>query len=106
VPAKDSRESAISSYTLQLMAISRNLFHKSGVQKPSSTLLQCQSLPNSSLRAVRSEYPAYIVVAFIYKQGGEAIRSQSAALHSTGNISAEDSGQPRTKAATTAHVEL
>jgi hypothetical protein len=85
-------ENAISSYTLQLMVISRNLFYKSGVQKPSSTLLQCQSLPTSSLGAVRSEYPAYIVVAFIYKQGGEAIRSQSESLHSTGNnISAKDS---------------
>ncbi len=29
--------------------------------KPSSTLLQCQSLPTSFLRAMRSEYPAYIV---------------------------------------------
>ncbi len=47
----------------------RNFF-KYSVQKPSSTLLQCQSLPTSSLRAVRSEYLAYIVVAFIYKQGG------------------------------------
>ncbi len=76
-PAKESsnqrgagRENAISSYTLQLMSISRNLFYKSGVQKPSSTLLQCQSLPTSSLRAVRSEYPADIVVMFIYRQGG------------------------------------
>jgi hypothetical protein len=59
------------------------------VQKPSSTLLQCQSLPTSSLRAVRSEYPAYIVVAFIYKQG-ESYSVSVASLHSTGNISAED----------------
>jgi hypothetical protein len=29
--------------------------------KPSFTLLQCQSLPNSFLRVVRSKYPAYIV---------------------------------------------
>jgi|LakMenE18May11ns_1017448.scaffolds.fasta_scaffold9264280_1 hypothetical protein len=52
------------------MVISRNLFYKTGVQKPSSTFLQSQSLPTSFLRAVRSEYPAYIVFAFIYKQGG------------------------------------
>jgi hypothetical protein len=29
--------------------------------KPSSALLPCKSLPTSYLRAVRSEYPAYIV---------------------------------------------
>jgi hypothetical protein len=63
------------------------------VQKPSSTLLQCQNLPTSFLQAVRSEYPADIVFTFICKQGGQAILSQSASLHSTGNISAEDSEQ-------------
>ena len=36
--------------------------------KPSSTLLQCQSLPTSSLRAVRSEYPAYIVARLYISQ--------------------------------------
>jgi hypothetical protein len=39
---------------------------------------------------LRSEYPAYIVFAFVYKQGREAILSQSAALHSTGNVTAEE----------------
>ncbi len=73
-----------------------NGFYKSGVKKPSTTFLQCQSLLTSSLRAVRSEYPAYIMFPFIYKRGGgggggEAICSQSASVHSTGNISAEDS---------------
>ncbi len=63
-------ENVISSNTLQLMVSSRNLFYKTGVQKPSSTLLQCQSLPTSFLRAVRSEYPADIVLAFICKWGG------------------------------------
>jgi hypothetical protein len=59
--------------------------------KPAPTLLQCQSLPTSFLRAVRSEYPAYKVFAPVYKRAKEAILSQSASLHSTGNISAEDS---------------
>ncbi len=43
-------------------------FYKTGVRKPSSTLLQCQSLPTSFLRAVRSEYPANIV--FALSRGG------------------------------------
>ncbi len=61
--------------------------------KPSSTLQQCLSLPTSFLQAVRSEYPAYIV-ARLYISGGEGdIRPQSALLHSTDNISAEDSEQ-------------
>ncbi len=38
--------------------------------KPSSTLVQWQSLPTSFLRAVRSEYPAYIV-AHPYISWGE-----------------------------------
>jgi hypothetical protein len=83
-------ENAISSYTLQLMVISRNLFHKLGVEN----LLQPYSMSKSAYlfsASCESEYHAYIDVAFIYKQGGEAIRSQSVSLHSTGNISAEDS---------------
>jgi hypothetical protein len=62
-------ENVISSNALQSMVISRNLFYKTGVQNPSFTLLQCQILPSTSLRAVRSEYSAYyIVVAFIYRR--------------------------------------
>ncbi len=37
--------------------------------KPSPTLLKCQSLPTSSLRAVRSEYPAYIVARLYISRG-------------------------------------
>jgi hypothetical protein len=37
--------------------------------KPSSTLLQCQSLPTSFPRAVRSEYPAYIVAHLYISRG-------------------------------------
>jgi hypothetical protein len=60
--------------------------------KPSSTLLQWQSLPTSFLRAVRSEYPAYINDVPLYKLRGRGY-SASASLHSTDNISAEDSEQ-------------
>ncbi len=58
--------------------------------KHSSTLLQCQSLPTSFPRAVRSEYPAYIVKRFYISWGEGDIQPQSASLHSTDNISAED----------------
>jgi hypothetical protein len=37
--------------------------------KPSSTLLQFQSLPTSFQRAVRSEYPAYIVARLYISRG-------------------------------------
>jgi hypothetical protein len=61
--------------------------------KPSSTLLQWQSLPTSFPRAVRSEYPAYIVTRLYISWGEGDIRPQSRSLHSTDNISAEDSEQ-------------
>ncbi len=53
------------------------------------SLLQCQSSPISFLRAVTRENVSYIV-ARAYKRPTKTTRlSQSAALHSTGNISAE-----------------
>ncbi len=53
------------------------------------TLLQCQSLPISSLWAVRKENVSYIVTR-AYKRPAEMVPlSQSVTLRSTGNISAE-----------------
>jgi hypothetical protein len=55
------------------------------------SLLQCQSLPISFLRAMKRENVSYIVTQ-AYKIPAETARiSQSATLHSTGNISAEGS---------------
>jgi hypothetical protein len=55
------------------------------------SLLQCQSLPISFLRAVRRENVSYIVNR-AYKRPAKITRnSQLATLHSTGNISAEGS---------------
>ncbi len=55
------------------------------------SLLQCQSLPVSFLRAVRRENLSYIVTQ-AYKRPAQTARlSQSATLHSTSNISAEGS---------------
>jgi hypothetical protein len=55
------------------------------------SLLQCQSLPISFLRAVRRENVSYIVTQ-AYKRPTEMARlSRSVTLHSAGNISAEGS---------------
>jgi hypothetical protein len=48
-------------------------------------------LPTSFLRAVRRENAAYIVTRAYIKPVKTACLSQSATLHSTGNISAEGS---------------
>jgi hypothetical protein len=86
---------AISSYTLysSINGYFKKPFSQLRGGKPSSTLLQCQSLPTSSLRAVRSEYPAHIVVVFIYKLGGKLFGLsrcrfilQATSLQRTGNI--------------------
>ncbi len=98
-------ENAISSFTLQLMVISRNLFHKTRVQKPSSTLLQCQSLPTYFLRAVRSNYPAYIVFAFIYKQGGGGYSFSVGVATFYRQHLCRGQWKTRSKPATTAHIE-
>jgi hypothetical protein len=59
--------------------------------KLAPSLLQCQSLPISFLRAVRRENVSYIVTR-AYKRPAKTTRLfQSATLHSTGNISAEGS---------------
>jgi hypothetical protein len=55
------------------------------------SLLQCQSLPISFLRTVTRENMAYIVNRAYKKAPNLVARSQSTTLHSTGNISAEDS---------------
>ena len=96
------------------LPISRQFFNNGYNKKPFfqnrggellSTLLQCQSLPTSFPTSWESEYSAYIVMRH-YKSWGEGgIRPQSASLHSTDNISAEDSEQARTKPDTIAHVE-
>jgi hypothetical protein len=54
-------------------------------------LLQCQSLPISFLRAVRRQNVSYIVTRAYKRPAKKTRRSQSATLHSTGNISAEGS---------------
>jgi hypothetical protein len=55
------------------------------------SLLKCQSLPISFLQAVRREIVSYIVTQ-AYKRPAKTTRhSQSATLHSTGNISVEGS---------------
>jgi hypothetical protein len=55
-----------------------------------SSLLQCQSSPISFLQAVKRESVSYIV-NMGQPRAKKGSRSQSATLHSTGNISAEDS---------------
>ncbi len=63
-------ENAISSYTLQLMVISRNLFYKSGVQK---TFFYLTSMSKSaSLFSMSCEKWISCLYSgvFIYKQGG------------------------------------
>jgi len=57
--------------------------------KLAPSLLQCQSLPISFLRAVRRENVAYIVTQAYIRPAKTARLSQSATLHSTGNSSAE-----------------
>jgi hypothetical protein len=59
--------------------------------KLAPSLLKCQSLPISFLRAVRRENVSYLVTR-AYKRPVKMTRhSLSATLHSTGNISAEGS---------------
>ncbi len=57
--------------------------------KLAPSLLQCQSSPISFLRAVRRENVSYIVTQAYKRPSKMTRRSQSATLHSTGNISAE-----------------
>ncbi len=59
--------------------------------KLSPSLLQCQSLPISFLRAVRRENVPYIATQAYIRPAKTTLHSQSATLHSTGNISAESS---------------
>jgi hypothetical protein len=59
--------------------------------KLAPTLLQCQSLPISFLQAVKRENVAYIVAQAYIRHAKAARLSQSATLHSTGNISADNS---------------
>ncbi len=55
------------------------------------SLLQCQSSPISFLRAVRRENVSSIVTRAYKRPAKTTHHSQSATLHSTGNISAEGS---------------
>ncbi len=55
------------------------------------SLLQCQSLPISFLRAVRRENVSFTVTQAYKRPAKTARLSQSATLRSTGNISAEGS---------------
>jgi hypothetical protein len=55
------------------------------------SLLQCQSLPISFLGAVRRENVPYIATQAYIRPAKMTSHSQSATLHSTGNISAEGS---------------
>ncbi len=59
--------------------------------KLAPSLLRCQSLPISFLRAVRRENVPYIVTRAYIRPAKTTRHSQSATLHSTGNISAEGS---------------
>ncbi len=84
------------------VVLARNLFSK--LEAGASHLPDCSvkvCLPLSS--SCENGYSAYIVSHYIsWGEGG--IQSQLASLHSTDNISAEDSDQARTKPATKAHV--
>ncbi len=57
--------------------------------KLAPSLLQCQSSPISFLQAVRRENVSYIVTRAYKRHAETACLSESATLHSTGNISAE-----------------
>jgi hypothetical protein len=59
--------------------------------KLAPSLQKCQSLPISFLRAVRRENVSYKVTRAYKRPAKITHRSQSATLHSTGNISAEGS---------------
>jgi hypothetical protein len=59
--------------------------------KLAPSLLKCQSLPISFLRAVRRENVSYIVTRANKRPTKRTRHSQSATLHSRGNISAEGS---------------
>jgi hypothetical protein len=79
-----SKFSLIEDYFKKLISHSRRA-------KLAPSLLKCQSLPISFLRAVRRENVSYIVTR-AYKRPAKTTRhSQSASLHSTGNISEEGS---------------
>ncbi len=81
---------------------SKYLIIKGYIKKPISqnisvklapSLLKCQSLPISFLRAVRRENVSYIMTRAYISPAKMTRHSQSATLHSTGNISAEGSEQ-------------
>ena len=55
------------------------------------SLLQCQSSPISFVRAVKRENVPYIVKGSLYRGAKSGSCSQPTTLHSTGNISVEDS---------------
>ncbi len=80
-------ENAISPHTLQLMVITRSPFHKLGVENP--------LLPYCNVKAclpLSYELWEANILTRQYRSCGEGyIRPQSSSLHSTDNISAEDS---------------
>ncbi len=82
----------------------KRLISHNRLAKLAPSLLQCQSSPISFLRAVIRENVSYIVTRAYKRPTKTTSHSQSATLHSTGNISVEGS-VTRTKPATTAHVE-
>jgi hypothetical protein len=95
VPAKESCDQCgggggggknmISSNTLPIMVISRNLFYKIEVQSlplPYFNVKVCYLLTTSCEKRISCIYS----VSRLYKPAKEAILTQSASLHSTGNI--------------------
>ncbi len=79
-----------SKYSLIKDYFKKLISHKRSA-KLAPSLLKCQSLPISFLRAVRRENVSYIVTLAYKRPAKMTRRSQSASLHSTGNISAEGS---------------
>jgi hypothetical protein len=76
-------------FNMLIMDCFKKLISHNRRAKLAPSLLQCQSSPISFLRAMRSESVSYIVTR-AYKRPPKTVRhSQSATLHSTGNISAE-----------------
>jgi hypothetical protein len=79
-----SNKSTMKQYFKKLISHKRRVFL-------ALSLLQCQSLPISFVRAVKRENVPYIVKGSLYRGAKSGSRSQPTSLYSTGNISAQDS---------------
>jgi hypothetical protein len=77
-------------YSLTKHYFKKLILHKISA-KLAPSLLRCQSLPVSFLRAVRRENVSYIVTQAYKRPANTTHQSQLATLHSTGKNSAEGS---------------